>query len=88
MYCHKITQYKTYSSVVTFLLSNKIKGNNHEQQSNKPHTYQKGVPTCRGIKRCRRKGGDTLPQPLSLPRGTQGMKKHPVDVSIAQRRTK
>ena len=51
MYCHKITQYKTYSSVVTSLLSNKIKGNHHEQQSNKPRTHKKGAPECRGIKK-------------------------------------
>ena len=44
---------------------------NHHEQSNKPRTYHKGVPTCRGIKnRCRRRGGKLFHNPLSLPHST------------------
>ena len=64
--------------------------NRHEHQSIKPRTYQKGVPTCRGIKeRCCRRGGDTLPKLLSLPRGTQGIKQslHANDLGNGKRQT-
>ncbi len=40
----------------------------HEQQSNKPRTYQKGVPTCRGIKQMPPQGRDTLQPPLPAAR--------------------
>ena len=45
------------------------KERNHHEQSNKPRTYHKGVPTCRGIKnRCRRRGGKPFQPPLPAAR--------------------
>ena len=37
--------------------------------------YQNGVPTCRGIKTDAAAGEGNLSNPLSLPRGTRGIKR-------------
>ena len=47
----------------------------HHEQSHTPRTYHKVVPTCRGIKTDAAAGEGNLSNPLSLLRGTQGIKR-------------